>query len=500
VAIDVKLLPLEHKIPAVSSPSLPIALTYLKIMTPDKEDLWFVPLGGSGEIGMNLNLYGHDGQWLIVDCGLTFSDKPTPATSETTPDITKPPTSKNTRRDVQMADPAFIAERASDIAGLIITHAHEDHVGAVAYLWPQLRCPVYTTAFTAYILRRKLAEANLLDDVDLRIVEASESKDIGPFNVEWIAMTHSTAEPCGLFITTAAGTVFHTGDWKLDPQPVVGDTFNGTRCRELGAQTVDAMVCDSTNANVAGSTPSESELYDGLKALISNAPGRVVVTCFGSNLARVSTLAQIAADTDRHVGMIGRSMINMVNAGRATGLLTTDISIVEASHLGYLPPESVLLLATGSQGEPRTALHRLSTNTFRDMELEPSDTVIFSSRVIPGNEDSIAAITERLESMGVTVFGEHNVEALIHVSGHPAAEDLETMYEWVKPDLVIPVHGEAEHMQANTELAKKSGVPRQIQGTNGDLFIIAPNKAIRRNAVPVGRLTLQGRKLVAVNE
>lgn len=464
-------------------------------MTPDNEDLWFLPLGGSGEIGMNLNLYGHNSQWLIVDCGLTFSDKPPPQKEslETTH-------SRSSRHDVQMADPTFIAERASDIAGLVITHAHEDHIGAVAYLWPQLRCPVYTTAFTAYILRRKLAECDLLDDVELRVVEPGDTIDIGHFNVEWIGMTHSTPEPCGLLITTAAGTIFHTGDWKLDANPVVGSTYNGDRYRELGPLSIDAMVCDSTNATVPGNTPSESDVYDGLKNLISNAPGRVVVTCFGSNLARVATLAQIASDTGRHVGMIGRSMINMVNAGRATGLLTTDINIVEAQHLGYLPPESVLLLATGSQGEPRTALHRLSTNTFRDMELEPSDTVIFSSRVIPGNEESIAALTERLESLGVTVFGEHNVEALIHVSGHPARGDLEAMYSWVKPDLVIPVHGEDSHMQANTEIAREAGVGRQIQGKNGDLFIIAPNKAIRRNCVPAGRLTLQGRKLVPVNE
>jgi len=469
-------------------------------MTPDKEDLWFIPLGGCGEIGMNLNLYGHDGQWLIVDCGLTFSDKPSPSSKDTTQDIPEPPNSARARRDVQMADPAFIAERASDIAGLIITHAHEDHVGAVAYLWPQLRCPVYTTAFTAWILRKKLTEAGLHNEVEIRIVDAGDTLDIGQFNVEWITMTHSTAEPCGLLITTAAGTVFHTGDWKLDADPVVGRPYDGNRYQQLGSQQIDAMVCDSTNANVTGSTPSESELYTGLKNLISKAPGRVVVTCFGSNLARVSTLAQIANDTGRHVGMIGRSMINMVNAGRATGLLTTDISIVEAQHLGYLPPESVLLLATGSQGEPRTALHRLSTNTFRDMQLEPSDTVIFSSRVIPGNEDSIASLTDRLESLGVTVLGEYNVDELIHVSGHPAADDVSAMYEWVKPDLLIPVHGETEHMQANTNLAKQAGIPRQIQGSNGDLFIIAPNKAIRRNEVHTGRLTLQGRKLVPVNE
>lgn len=466
-------------------------------MTPDKEDLWFAPLGGCGEIGMNLNLYGHNGQWLIVDCGLTFSDPTVPP--DPTLDVQKPPPKSVARKDVQMADPGFIAERSDDIAGMIITHAHEDHVGAVPYLWPQLKCPIYTTAFTAYILRRKLAEYGLQDEVEIRIVEAGDVIDIGPFNVEWIGMTHSVPEPCGLLLKTPAGSVFHSGDWKLDKNPVVGQPYDEVRCKELGNQSIDAMVCDSTNATVEGHTPSESELHDGLKSLVANAPGRVVVTCFGSNLARVATLAQIATDTGRHVGMIGRSMINMVNAGRATGLLKTDISIVEAKHLGYLPPESVLLLATGSQGEPRTALHRLSTNTFRDMQLEPSDTVIFSSKCIPGNEDSINSMIERLEAMGVTVWGEHNVDQLIHASGHPAADELRTMYDWVKPQLLIPVHGEAEHMQANSVLAKDAGIPRQIHGENGDLFIISPNRAIRRGVLPVGRLSLQGRKPVPVD-
>lgn len=468
-------------------------------MIPDKDDLWFAPLGGCGEIGMNLNLFGHNNQWLIVDCGLTFSDKPDTAT----PDKTDQPAhvdspARNHRRNVQMADPAFIAERADNIAGMIITHAHEDHIGAVPYLWPLLKCPIYTTAFTAYILRRKLAEYDLLDSVTIHIVEAGAVIDIGPFNVEWINMTHSVPEPCGLLISTGAGTVFHSGDWKLDDNPVVGASYNGARCKELAARSIDAMICDSTNATVEGWTPSESDLYPGLHKLINNAPGRVVVTCFGSNLARVASLAKIAEHTGRHVGMIGRSMINMVNAGRATGLLDADINIVEAQHLGYLPPESVMLLATGSQGEPRTALHRLSTNTFRDMELEPDDTVIFSSKVIPGNEESVAALIERLEAMGVTVHGEHNVTDLIHASGHPAADELLAMYEWVQPQVMIPVHGEAEHMQANALLAKKAGIPRQIHGENGDLFIIAPNKAIRRGVLPTGRLALQGRKLVPV--
>lgn len=473
-------------------------------MTPDKEDLWFAPLGGCGEIGMNFNLFGHDSKWLIVDCGLTFSDspdptaRPDPGTEPGESQAASPPKTNNGRRNVQMADPTFISERASDIAGMVITHAHEDHIGAVPYLWPLLKCPIYTTAFTAYILRRKLAEYDLLDEVTIRIVEAGDVIDIGPFNVEWINMTHSVPEPFSLLINTPAGTVFHSGDWKLDDNPVVGATYNGPRCRELADLSIDAMICDSTNATVEGKTPSESQLYSGLFKLISNAPGRVVVTCFGSNLARVATLAKIAENTGRHVGMIGRSMINMVNAGRATGLLDVDINIVEAQHLGYLPPESVLLLATGSQGEPRTALHRLSTNTFRDMQLEASDTVIFSSKVIPGNEDSVSALIERLEALGVTVFGEHNVDEIIHTSGHPAADELLTMYEWVNPDVLIPVHGEQEHMQANAALAKKAGISVQIRGENGDLFIIAPNKAIRRGALPTGRLSLQGRKLVPV--
>lgn len=462
-------------------------------MTPDKEDLWFAPLGGCGEIGMNFNLFGHDSQWLIVDCGLTFSDHP-----ESTQAAEEQSQKHFSRRDVQMADPAFISERADSIAGMIITHAHEDHIGAVPYLWPHLKCPIYTTAFTAYILRRKLAEYDLVAEVPIRIIEAADTIDIGPFNVEWIAMTHSVPEPCGLLITTEAGTVFHSGDWKLDDHPVVGTTYDSARCQALGGMKIDAMICDSTNATVEGKTPSESELQAGLSELISNAPGRVVVTCFGSNLARVATLANIATDTGRHVGMIGRSMINMVNAGRATGLLDTDINIVEARHLGYLPPESVLLLATGSQGEPRTALHRLSTNTFRDMNLEPSDTVIFSSKVIPGNEESVGSLIERLEAMDVTVYGEHNVEALIHASGHPSADELLTMYQWVQPEVLIPVHGEHHHMLANAALAKQAGIARQINGENGDLFIISPNKAIRRGVVPTGRLSLQNNKLVPV--
>jgi ribonuclease J len=466
-------------------------------MTPNSEDLWFIPLGGCGEIGMNFNLYGHDGQWLIVDCGLTFSETVSNANGSATQSSSgsSDGTSRQiVSRDVQMADPAFIADRKNDIAGMIITHAHEDHIGAVQYLWPQLQCTVFTTPLTAHVLRRKLAEAQL-DDVPIVVVNSGQIADIGPFNVEWIQMTHSIPEPHSLLIKTAAGKVFHSGDWKLDNAPVVGKPYDRDRCQQLQHEQIDAMVCDSTNATVSGHSRSESELYRGLKSIVEQASGRVVVTCFGSNLARVATLARIASETDRHLGLLGRSMIEMVNAGRATGLLQMAQPGVDSQHLGYLPRETVLLLATGSQGEPRTALNRLSTNSFRDMHLEPGDTVVFSSRVIPGNEDIVAALIARLESMGVVVITESTAELPIHASGHPASDELRQMFSWVKPKVVIPVHGEAEHMQANAELADHSGIAHQLHGKNGDLFVIAPEPALKSASVQSGRLALRGKNL-----
>ncbi len=464
-------------------------------MTPKSDDLWFIPLGGCGEIGMNFNLYGHDGQWLIVDCGLTFSDTVSSDSNAATAGNSKGTPVR--LRDVQMADPAFIAERKDDIAGMIITHAHEDHIGAVQYLWPQLQCPIFTTALTAHVLRRKLAEAQL-NDVPIVVVDSGQIVDIGPFNVEWIHMTHSIPEPHSLLIKTPAGKVFHSGDWKLDSSPVVGQPYDRERCQSLHKEQIDAMVCDSTNATVPGHTASESDLYKGLKTVVKNATGRVVVTCFGSNLARVATLARIASETDRHLGLLGRSMIEMVNAGRATGLLQMPQPEVDSQHLGYLPRETVLLLATGSQGEPRTALNRLSTNSFRDMHLEPGDTVVFSSRVIPGNEDVVEALVARLESMGVVVVTERTAPLPIHASGHPAADELRQMFSWVKPKLVIPVHGEPVHMQANADIADSSGIRHQLHGTNGDLFIIAPQVELKKSSVRFGRLSLKGRNLAPV--
>jgi ribonuclease J len=454
-------------------------------MTPDAEDFWFLPLGGAGEIGMNLNLYGHDGRWLMVDCGLTF---------ETPTDVDGEPL-EGRRAEIQMADPQFIADRKDRLDGLIITHAHEDHIGAVPYLWSRFQCPVFTTAYTAEILNRKLKEVGLNDKVPVTIVEPNAELDIGVFQVRWIRLTHSIPEPFALLVTTPVGKVFHTADWKLDSDPVVGESYQPEDFKRLAEQGIDAMVCDSTNADIPGWSASEASLYRGLKHHIEQARGRVVVTCFGSNIARLRTIADIAKETGRHLGLLGRSLINTYTAARKTGFWNDIETFVDPHHLGYLPRQTVLLVATGSQGEPRTALNRLSHNNFRDMQLEPGDLVIFSSKVIPGNEVAIETLIERLKAMQIDVVTVDNSRLPIHASGHPAQDELKAMYQWVKPACAIPVHGEVRHMRANARIAKSVGVPEQLEGLNGDLFYIAPVRGVRRRAVSTGRLGLVNGKL-----
>lgn len=450
-------------------------------MIPGSDELWFLPLGGCGEIGMNMNLYGHDGRWLMVDCGITFA-RP----GERAPHI-------------QMPDPIFIAERRETLTALIVTHAHEDHVGAVAHLWPALQCPVYTTRFTAEILYRKLGEARLLGKVPVHVVEPGERLRLAGFHVEWVNLTHSTPESQALVIRTDAGTVFHTGDWKLDSDPVVGPSYPEARYRALGDESVLAMVCDSTNALVDGRSETEGELYEGLRQLVEDAPGRVVVACFGSNVARLHTLARVARDTGRYAGLLGRSLRNYFRAAVAAGVWDGEFDFIEACDLGYLPRNEVLAIATGSQGEPRAALDRLAAGTQYDLELEPGDTVILSSRVIPGNEPAVRALIQRLRSAGVTVVTDEASNLPIHASGHPARDELADMYRWVAPRIAVPVHGEAEHLQANAELARALGVPRQLTGSNGDLFMLAPVPGVRRAAAPVGRLGLDENKLVSLS-
>jgi len=442
-------------------------------MTPDSHDFWFLPLGGCGEIGMNMNLYGHDEQWLMVDCGVTFRDA----------DGTN-----GSGYDIQMADPAFIAERHEQLQGILLTHAHEDHIGAVAHLWRQLRCPVYATDFTAEMLRRKLAEQGLEKKVEVIRIEPGDRMDIGVFDVEWIPNTHSIPSPCGLVIRTDAGSVFHTADWKLDPDPVVGHKYSESVYRGIGESGVQAMVCDSTCADQPGHSLSEGALYDGLHHHVSQATGRVIVACFGSNIARLHTLSEVAKATDRHIGLLGRSLINTASAARSTGLWPDVTTLVESGHLGYLPRNSLLLVATGSQGEPRTALNRLSHDSFRDLTLDAGDTVIFSARAIPGNEAGIESLISRLDARGIHVITPDSSPLPIHASGHPGTEELRILYDWVRPQLLIPVHGESTHLDAQTALARAAGVKKQLNGRNGDLFMMGPTTAIRRNAVAAGRL------------
>jgi len=459
-------------------------------MTPDSNDLWFLPLGGTGEIGMNLNLYGHDGSWLMVDCGVTFPKPGRLAADGSMHHHGEPP--------VQMADPAFIADRRETLCGLVITHAHEDHVGAVPYLWPLLQCPIYTNRFTAEILRRKLAEFDMLHRVPIVVMETNDRRQIGPFNVQWLALTHSIPDPNALMIRTPVGNIFHSGDWKLDDQPLIGHGYSKQTFTDLAIEGVAAMVCDSTNATVKGHSVSEGALHKGLLGAVKSAEGRVVVACFGSNIARLHTLAAVARETGRYMGLLGRSLVNMSSAAKAAGLWHSADELINPAHLGYLPRHEVLVVATGSQGEPRTALRRLANGSHPDVELESGDTVIFSARAIPGNEELITALIGQLQGMGVKVITAEQCDLPIHASGHPAQEELEAMYRWVQPAVAIPVHGEEEHMAVHARLAKQTGVPKTLVGRNGDLFMIRPVPGMRRQITETGRLGWLKQALVRV--
>jgi ribonuclease J len=425
---------------------------------------------------MNMNLYGHDDQWLMVDCGVTFNDTLTPDSSQTF--------------DMICADPAFITRQKENLAGLVITHAHEDHIGAVAELWPRLECTVYTTPFTAEFLRRKLAQVGRAGQVPIVEVDSGDIMMIGAFEVQWLPLTHSLPEPHALVIRTQAGSVFHTGDWKIDAKPVIGNPFDPLPFQALAKENIDAMVCDSTNAPRPGRSISEGDCLPGLKHHIEQATGRVVVACFGSNIARLITLIRIAQQTGRHVGLMGRSLINMVGTARSAGVWPSDCPTIESNHLAYLPPEEVLAIATGSQGEPRTALARLANDSHFDMEISEGDTVIFSAMVIPGNEEAVERLVKNLKRKKVDVILSEHSELPIHASGHPSADDVADLYRWVKPRIAIPVHGEAEHMQANAEIARREGVPNQLTGLNGDLFDISKGR-LRKKAVRTGRIVLR---------
>jgi ribonuclease J len=441
-------------------------------------DLAFLPLGGTGEIGMNLNLYRCDGRWLAVDCGIGFGDAAMPEV------------------DVMTADPSFIAERRDRLVGLVITHAHEDHIGAVAWLWPQLQCDVYATPFAAAVLRRKLAEVQLLDKVKVHIVPPDGAIELVPFSLRFLRVTHSIPEAQALVVATRHGTVLHTGDWKLDPQPLIGPATDETAFARLGEHGVLAMVCDSTNAMVEGHSGSEAEVRQSLAALIRNLRGRIAVTCFASNITRIESIVLAAREAGRSVALVGRSLRNMDAAARECGYLRSCPEFVPEEAAGSIPDDNLLLLVTGSQGEARSALARIAMDNHPNIALGEGDTVVFSSRVIPGNERAIAAVQDNLVRGGVRLMTD--MDHLVHVSGHPARDELRKFYRLVRPRFSVPVHGEWRHLSAHAALAQEAGAT-PILLEDGDILRLAPGRPEVVDSAPVGRLALDGNRLVPLS-
>jgi ribonuclease J len=442
-------------------------------------DLHFLPLGGSGEIGMNLNLYEYGGKWLMVDLGVTFADDGVPGV------------------EVTMPDPQFIVERRDDLVGLVLTHAHEDHLGAVPYLWPQLRCPIWATPFTAAFLRRKLIETDFGGSVEINIVPMGARFTVGPFDLEMVTLTHSIPEPNGLAIRTPAGAVFHTGDWKIDPEPLVGDVTDDARLRAIGDAGVLAMVGDSTNALREGESGSEAGVRAALTELFGRYEGRIAVGCFASNVARVESIAAAAAAYGRDVALVGRSLWRIHDAAKETGYLADLPNFIDERDAGFIPRDRLVMICTGSQGEPRSALARIAEDAHPHVVLERGDVAIFSSRTIPGNERNIQRMQNGLARLGVEVVTDHTHPA-IHVSGHPARDELTRMYQWVRPRIAIPVHGEMQHMQAHAQLAKACQVPHAVVPENGTLIRLAPDGPEIIDRVHAGRLAAVGDRLLPV--
>ncbi|MCC6921011.1 MAG: ribonuclease J [Alphaproteobacteria bacterium] len=440
-------------------------------------ELVFLPLGGSGEIGMNLNLYGYGPpdarKWLMVDLGITFGDELIPGV------------------DVVMPDIRFIAERRRDLLGIVLTHGHEDHIGAVAHLWPQLRCPLYATPFTAALVQAKLDEAGV--NAKLTIVELGGKLSLGPFEIELITLTHSIPEPNAVAIRTPLGTVLNTGDWKIDPEPLVGLTTDEAALRRLGDEGVLAMTCDSTNVFVPGRAGSEADVRRTLTQLIADHPGkRVAVTAFASNVARLESVALAAQDAGRSTALVGRSMRRIVGAAQSAGYLKGLPPFVQEEEAALLPRDSVVYLCTGSQGEPGSALARMALGEHRGAPLEAGDAVIFSSRVIPGNEKKVGAMQNALAARGIEIVTDQDHHH-VHVSGHPCRDELADMYRWVRPRIAIPVHGEIRHMMEHKRFAESLQVPDTLVAPNGSIVRLAPGQPAIVDEAPSGRLQLDGR-------
>ena len=449
---------------------------------PGRDDeLVLLPLGGAGEIGMNFNAYGYgpadEREWIVVDCGVLFGRE------GLTPGI-----------DLIMPDIRYLAEQRENVRAIVLTHAHEDHIGAVAHLWPQLRCPVYATPFTARLLEDKIEEAGLSEKLRVKIVPLGGKLKLGPFAVEFVSITHSILEPNALAIRTPLGVVVHTGDWKIDPDPLLGDVTDISALTKLGDEGALALVCDSTNALLQGSSGSEANVRKSLTELIGTLKGRVAVTSFASNVARLDTIARAAREHGREVALVGRAMHRITNAARETGYLKGFPNLLDEAEAAQLPPNRILYLCTGSQGETRAALARVASGDHTNVKLGAGDAVIFSSRIIPGNELSIFELQNKLATLGVEVLTEQ--DHFVHVSGHPARDELAQMYRWVRPQIAVPVHGELRHMTAHARLALSLQVPQAVVVQNGQMLRLAPGRAEIVDEVPSGRMYMDGRVLV----
>ena len=452
----------------------------MKTKADTRAELLFVPLGGTEEIGMNLNLYGYgppgDHDWVIIDLGITFGD-------DTTPGI-----------EVIMADPQFIEDRRDRLKGIVLTHGHEDHLGAVPYLWERLECPVYATPFTAALLRSKLEMDGLKDQVPITEIPLQGRFEVGPFDLELISLTHSMPEPNAIIIRTPLGTLLHTGDWKFDPGPVIGEPADEAALKAIGDEGVLAAIGDSTNTFVPGTSGSEASLLESLSELIGQAKGKVAVACFASNVARLETIFHAATANGRAVVLAGRSLWRINGAARETGYLTELPPFLEAEDAVDIPDSEVLYICTGSQGEPRAALSRIAAGDHRHVALGAGDTVIFSSRIIPGNELAIGRLQNRLAGNGVKVITE--LDHFVHVSGHPNQDELVRMYQYLRPQIAIPVHGEQRHLIRHAELARACQVPETILVENGSIVRLAPGKARIIDIAETARLAVDGKRLI----
>lgn len=450
-----------------------------------RDGLVFLALGGLGEIGMNCYLYGlgreERRRWLMVDLGITFPE------GEFDPGV-----------DVIMPDLRFIEERARDLAGLVLTHAHEDHFGAVIELWPRLQVPIYATPFTAALLKAKLAEFGGRLKLPIHEVEMGRRFAVGPFDVELVTMAHSIPEPNGLLIRTPHGTVFHTGDWKLDAMPVLGPPADEAKIAAAGGEGVLALVCDSTNAFRDGRSPSESDVASSLARIVKGAKRSVAVTTFASNVGRIQAIAQAAREAERHLVVAGRAMHRIIQVAIDTGYLPQDFRYFDQQEFSRLNADKVLALVTGSQGEPRAALARIAENEHPEISLGKGDLVIFSSRTIPGNEKAVGRIQNGLARMGCDLVTD--AEALVHVTGHPRREELKQMYAWVKPRIAIPMHGEVRHLKEHARLAREAGVGEVLVPINGEVVALAPGPAAIVDEAPVARLFRDGRLIVPAED